>query len=944
MRATEIQIRGARQHNLKNIHVTIPRNKLVVLTGLSGSGKSSLALDTLYAEGQRRYVETLSAHARQFLEQMEKPDVDSIEGLSPAISIEQRPLSRNPRSTVGTATEIYDFLRLLFAKAGTPFCVHCGNEIATQNLEQTVDRLLALPLETRVMVLAPLFRDTKEAIQKELKNLQRHGFLRVRVEGNTWNLEEEIPIRETGPYAFEVVVDRIIIKAGIRRRLSDSLTMASRLSEGIVRTIVEVHGTGPEEWTFSDRSACLECGFRYPEISPRLFAFNSPYGACPACGGLGKTMAVDQDRVIPDTSRSLREGAIHPWQTKPGPYPMQVLEVLSRFYSFDLDTPFAQLSPKVRKMLLYGSGKEAIPFAFESESQSHKITRPFEGIILQMERQYKETSSEEIREEIRSCMTEHMCPSCQGTRLRPEALHVRLNGRHLGEITGWSVGDALAFLEALPLSPFQERVVGRVVQEIVQRLRCVCTLGLEYLSLDRETYTLSGGEAQRIQLATHIGSGLVGILYILDEPTVGLHVRDTRRLLETLKGLRDMGNTVVVVEHDEESILAADHVIDMGPGAGVHGGEVVFSGLPEEIKRCESSLTGSYLARRNVIAVPSERRRPSKGVLLLKGVTHNNLKNITVRIPVGLFTCVTGVSGSGKSSLVLDTLYKVMARHLHRSRDKPGRLRSIHGIEYFDRVIEIDQSPLGRTPRSNPATYTGVFTLLRDLFAQLPESRLRGYAPSQYSFNVEGGRCEACKGEGIRRIEMHFLPDVHVTCDLCKGKRYNRETLEVRYRGKNIADILEMTVQEARGFLEPIPRILQWLSILSEVGLEYIQLGQPATRLSGGEAQRVKLARELGKQATGRTLYILDEPTTGLHFADIEKLIRVLQRLTDSGNTVVVIEHNLEVIKVADHLIDLGPEGGEKGGFIVVEGTPEEVAGSGNSYTGRFLKPVLERD
>ncbi len=940
-----IHIRGARQHNLKNIEVTLPRNKLVVVTGVSGSGKSSLAMDTLYAEGQRRYIETLSTHARQFLQQMERPDVDMIEGLSPAISIEQKPHVKTPRSTVGTATEIYDFLRLLFAKVGTPHCVRCGREIRVQALDESLDRLLSLPEGSHVMILSPLIASNIQAFKQQIARLQREGFLRVRYEATVWNLEEDIPIKGPGPFKIEVVVDRIVIRPGIRSRLADSIRVASHLSEGVVRAVID-HSEEPaqqQEWLFGERSACGECGYVFPEISPRLFSFNSPYGACPDCDGLGKKMIVDEEKVVPDPSRSLRQGAIHPWRDIPGALPLQVVDALAAHYGFDADTPFARLPSKIQHIVLYGSGGEPILFQFGSSARSDGLLRPYEGVIPYLERLSREGASEDMRIQATSYMSEVPCPSCGGTRLRPEALHVRINGAHVGQVASMNVCQALAFFSTCAFSPSHESVVGRIREEIVQRLALLEALGVEYLSIDREMYTLSGGEAQRVQLATHIGSGLVGVMYILDEPTIGLHARDSQRLMAILRRLRDAGNTVIVVEHDEACIQGSDYVIDMGPGAGVRGGEVVFCGPPEQLKDSEVSLTGQYLSCRKTIPVPPVRRRGTKGFLTIRGACHNNLKNITVRIPVGLFTCVTGVSGSGKSSLVIDTLYKAVARRLHHVRVTPGRFQSIRGLEHFDRVVEIDQTPLGRTPRSNAATYTGLFTLLRDLFAQLPEARLRGYGASQFSFNMEGGRCEVCKGEGVRRIEMHFLPDVHVVCDVCKGKRYTRQTLEVRYRGKSIADILEMTVDEAKEFLEPVPRIQHWLSILTEVGLGYIQLGQPATRLSGGEAQRIKLARELGKQASGRTLYILDEPTTGLHFADIEKLVQVLLRLTEKGNTVVVIEHNLEVVKVADYVIDLGPEGGEAGGHVVAEGTPEHIAACQDSYTGQYLKPVLER-
>ena len=939
----EIRIFGAREHNLKGIDVSIPREKLVVITGPSGSGKSSLARDTLYAEGHRRYVECLSAEARQYLQQLRKPEVDRIEGLPPSICIEQRPLSRNPRSTVGTLTELYDLLRLLYAKIGIPHCTRCGEPVRSQSLEQMADRILDLPEATRLMILAPLDPGEPGGLKRPLERLERQGFLRVRIDGEVLELGDPGLARRSRCRSLEVVVDRLALKPGIRGRLSDSIETAARLSDGIVTAWIASDGGEGREWTFSERALCAKCRLPFPEIHPRLFSFNSPHGACPACGGLGKQRKVDPDRVVPAPGLSLQEGAIHPWQTRGGTHWKQVNESLARHGKFDLFTPFKKLPEKAKSLILYGSGKEEVPFRFESGTRKREELRPFEGVIENLERRYRETDSERVRQEIRPYMSDQTCRACGGFRLREEALHVRFQGKHIGELASSTIETLNGFFGSLSLCAFDEKVAGQILTEIRARLDFLCQLGLEYLSLAREAHTLAGGELQRVQLATHIGSGLVGVLYILDEPTLGLHARDTQRLLDLLKRLRDRGNTVLVVEHDGQTILEADQVIDMGPGAGIGGGEVVYCGDPEGLKNCRNSATGQFLSGRRAIPIPQVRGQAARGFLVIRNARLNNLRGMTVRIPVGLLTCVTGVSGSGKSSLVLDTLYPAM---LHRlSGPLAGGAAApqvaLEGAEFFDKVIPIDQAPLSRSPRSNPATYTGMFALLRDLFAQLPEARRRGYGPARFSFNVKGGRCEVCQGEGLRKVEMHFLPDVYVICDLCAGRRYNRETLEVLYRGRSIAEVLEMTAEEARSFFEPVPQLQHRLEILAEVGLEYIRLGQAATTLSGGEAQRVKLARELARASTGKTLYILDEPTTGLHFVDIEKLLRVLDRLTEAGNTVLVIEHNLEVIKTADYVIDLGPEGGERGGRIVVQGTPEEVARNPHSHTGRYLREAL---
>ena len=935
----EIRVRGAREHNLKNIDIDIPRDKLVIITGVSGSGKSTLAFDTIYAEGQRRYVESLSAYARQFLEQMEKPDVDQIDGLSPAISIEQKTTSRNPRSTVGTVTEIYDYLRLLFARAGTIHCHRCGQEISSQTVEQMVDRVMLTPEKTRIMIMAPLVRERKGEYRKELAQLQADGFVRVRIDGAMHELGEEIQLDKKRKHSIEVIVDRLVVKPGIETRLADSIETALKLADGQVR----IEEPGGESQLYSAKHACIDCGISYPEISPRMFSFNSPHGACPDCSGLGTRNYFDVEQVIPDNSLSLRAGAITPWDSRTGYYYQAMLEALAEHFKFDMQTPFAQLDEKVRAVLLNGSGREKVRFFFDQGESRHHYEKPFEGVLPNLERRYRETDSDAVRENLEKYMSVIPCPSCAGARLRPEALHVRVETKNIQQVCAMSIAEATSFFQDLELPPKQAEIARRILKEVRDRLGFLSHVGLNYLSLDRASGTLSGGEGQRIRLATQIGSSLMGVLYILDEPSIGLHQRDNQRLLETLKKLRDLGNTVLVVEHDEETMLAADYLIDMGPAAGVHGGEVVYCGSPQEVVNCKESLTGQYLSGSLQIAIPPERRL-SKRKITLKGASANNLQGVDVDIPLGVLTCVTGVSGSGKSSLIIETLYKALAQKLNRNREKAGPVREILGLEQLDKVIDIDQSPIGRTPRSNPATYTGVFTDIRDLYAQLPDAKIRGYKPGRFSFNVKGGRCEACSGDGIIRIEMHFLPDVYVECEVCRGARYNRETLEVKYKGKSIADLLDMTVNQASRFMENLPRISNKLETLRDVGLGYIKVGQSATTLSGGEAQRVKLARELGKRATGRTIYILDEPTTGLHFADIHKLLEVLNRLVEGGNTVVVIEHNLDVIKTADHVIDLGPEGGSGGGFIVAAGTPEQIARCKNSHTGHYLTGYLSAD
>jgi excinuclease ABC subunit A len=916
MGAGEIIIRGAKAHNLKNIDVEIPRDRFIVITGLSGSGKSSLAFDTIYAEGQRRYVESLSAYARQFLEQMEKPDVEFIEGLSPAISIDQRTVIKNPRSTVGTVTEIYDYLRLLFTHVGKPFCYQCGREISSQTIQQIADQILALSHGERVALLAPVVRGKKGEYRRELENLRRDGFVRVRIDGQMRDLSEEIHLDRNKKHDIDVVIDRMIIKGGIQSRLTDSLELAVPLADGIVKVIIG----DSEEVVFSQRFACIDCGTSYPEITPRMFSFNSPYGACPACGGLGMKMHFDPDLIVPDKNVSVLEGAILPWRKK---IPASLHHTV-RVKGVDLRIPFRDLPKEIQRSFLHGEDG-------------------VEGVIPELERKYQEVQREEFREEMERYMSFFPCPTCGGARLRKEALFIKVGGMSLSDIVKLSVKDLLQYFESITLNTRDMQIARGIFKEITERLRFMVDVGLDYLSLDRTVATLSGGEAQRIRLATQIGSSLVGVLYILDEPSIGLHQRDNIRLLNTLKGLRDKGNTVIVVEHDEETIRQADYVIDMGPGAGTHGGEVIFSGAPREIFESRKSITGRYLSGNLSIPIPKRRRNAGGKFLVIKGARANNLKNIEVRIPIGLFTSVTGVSGSGKSTLIIDTLYRALAQRLYHSREKAGPLEGIDGLEYVDKVINIDQMPIGRTPRSNPATYTGVFTFIRELFAQLPASRMRGYKPGRFSFNVAGGRCESCKGDGIIKIEMHFLPDVYVICEVCGGKRYNRETLEIQYRGETIADVLDMTVDQAYEFFENIPTIKGKLQTLCDVGLGYIKLGQSATTLSGGEAQRIKLTKELSKKSTGKTVYFLDEPTTGLHFADIQKLLDVLNRLADSGNTVIVIEHNMEVIKSADYIIDLGPEGGEQGGEVIGQGTPEEIIDIPTSYTGKYLKRSFEK-
>ena len=935
-----IHVRGARVHNLKNIDVKIPRDKFVVITGLSGSGKSSLAFDTIYAEGQRRYVESLSAYARQFLGQMDKPDVDAIDGLSPAISIDQKTTSRNPRSTVGTVTEIYDYLRLLFARVGQPFCPHCGIPIQSQTIEQMVDRVLQLPERTRLQVLAPVVRGRKGEHQRVFEQMRKQGFVRVRVDGEVRDLDEDIQLEKNRKHTIEVVVDRLVVRDDIASRLADSLETALGLSGGIA--VIDV--IDGEEMLFSQNAACPHCGFQVDELAPRMFSFNSPFGACETCTGLGVNLEVDEQLVIPNPSLTIEEGAIAPWSGSFSNYYPELLRAACRAFGIPTDVPIAELPEEAVQLLLRGNG-QVIRFSYENDFGQHKTAHiPFEGVIPNLERRYRESTSESIREFIESFMSAKPCPACHGRRLKPQSLAVRVGGKNIAEVTEMTVAEALEFFRRLTLSEKEMHIARQILKEIESRLGFLRDVGLDYLTLARSAGTLSGGEAQRIRLATQLGSSLMGVLYILDEPSIGLHQRDNERLIRTLEHMRDLGNTLIVVEHDEDTMLAADHILDMGPGAGIHGGEVVAQGTPAEIMANPASLTGQYLSGRRFIPVPEERRKPDGRWLEVRGARENNLKNIDVRIPIGLFTCVTGVSGSGKSTLVNEIVHKVLARDLNRARVKPGDHDAILGLEYLDKVVDIDQSPIGRTPRSNPATYTGVFDDIRDLFAATNEAKMRGYKKGRFSFNLRGGRCEACKGDGIIKIEMHFLPDVYVPCEVCKGKRYNRETLEVTFKGKNIADVLDMTVEDACAFFENIPRIRRRLQTLVDVGLGYIKLGQPATTLSGGEAQRVKLASELHRRSNGRTLYILDEPTTGLHVADIERLLTVLHRLVENGDTVLVIEHNLDVIKTADYLIDLGPEGGSRGGQVVAAGTPEEVCRNPQSHTGRFLGPILERD
>ncbi|MBX6329696.1 MAG: excinuclease ABC subunit UvrA [Pseudolabrys sp.] len=973
-----ITVRGAREHNLKNIDVVIPRDKLVVFTGLSGSGKSSLAFDTIYAEGQRRYVESLSAYARQFLEMMQKPDVDQIDGLSPAISIEQKTTSKNPRSTVGTVTEIYDYMRLLWARVGVPYSPATGLPIESQTVSQMVDRVLALPEGTRIYLLAPVVRGRKGEYRKELAEFMRKGYQRVKIDGSFHEIAAAPALDKKIAHDIDVVVDRLVVKAGIATRLADSLEQCLKLADGLAvveladapqspqparegeaergarerataggKLIAKIHAQrdGPPRLLFSEKFACPVSGFTIPEIEPRLFSFNNPFGACPACGGLGLEQHIDPDLVVPDRDATLRKGAIAPWARSSSPYYLQTLEALGRHYRFTLDTRWKDLPKKVQDVILFGSGEEEIKFVYDDGLRGYTTRKPFEGVITNLERRFRETESEWARDDLARYFTDVPCKACGGARLKPEALCVKIAGRTIAEVADMSVRRAGDWFAALPgeLTAKQNEIGGRVLKEIRERLRFLADVGLDYLTLSRASGTLSGGESQRIRLASQIGSGLTGVLYVLDEPSIGLHQRDNARLIETLKRLRDLGNTVIVVEHDEDAIRHADHVLDLGPGAGIHGGHIVAQGGVADLIAAPQSLTGKYLSGELAVPIPERRPRNPRRLLRVVNARGNNLKNITVEIPLGLFTCVTGVSGGGKSTLLIDTLYNAVARRLNGASLSPAPHDRIEGLEHIDKIIDIDQSPIGRTPRSNPATYTGAFTPIREWFAGLPESKARGYEPGRFSFNVKGGRCEACQGDGVIKIEMHFLPDVYVTCDVCKGKRYNRETLEVTFKGKSIADVLDMTVEEALEFFKAVPRVRDVLALLHRVGLDYIHVGQQATTLSGGEAQRVKLAKELARRATGRTLYILDEPTTGLHFHDVAKLLDVLHELVDQGNTVVVIEHNLDVLKTADWIIDLGPEGGDAGGEIVAVGPPEEIVKVKRSYTGQFLAPVLAR-
>ena len=955
---THIRIRGAREHNLKGVNVDIPRNELVVITGLSGSGKSSLAFDTIYAEGQRRYVESLSAYARQFLELMQKPDVDSIEGLSPAISIEQKTTSRNPRSTVGTVTEIYDYMRLLWARVGIPYSPATGQPIAAMQVAEMVDRIMALPEGTRLYLLAPVVRDRKGEYKKEMAEYLKKGYQRAKIDGEFYELSEPPTLDKKFKHDIDIVVDRIAVKAGIETRLADSLEQALKLADGIA--FAEVVGktedaTGkatlknkaaqPERLIFSQKFACPVSGFTIPEIEPRLFSFNNPAGACPACDGLGVQLKFDAELVVPDHDKTLKEGAVAPWAKGPSPLYAQTLEALAKHYKCKITAPWKELSKELRNAILFGT-KDPIRFVYDDGVRRYETTKNFEGVLPNLERRWKETDSAWVREELERYQSEAPCPTCLGKRLKPEALAVKVDMTDIADASSMSIRNARDWFAALnaKLSPKHQEIAVRILKEINDRLRFLVDVGLDYLSLGRSSGTLSGGESQRIRLASQIGSGLTGVLYVLDEPSIGLHQRDNTRLLETLKRLRDLGNSVLVVEHDEEAILTADHVIDMGPAAGVHGGRIIAEGTPAQIEANTESITGAYLTGRREIAIPEKRRRINpKRTITVKGARGNNLQNIDAEIPLGTFTCVTGVSGGGKSTLVVETLFKSVSRQWHGSGEAPAEHDAIEGLEHIDKIIDIDQSPIGRTPRSNPATYTGAFTPIRDWFAGLPEAKARGYGPGRFSFNVKGGRCEACQGDGVIKIEMHFLPDVYVTCDTCKGKRYNRETLEILYRGKSIADVLDMTVEEGANLFNAVPSIRDKLETLKRVGLGYIHIGQQATTLSGGEAQRVKLSKELSKRATGRTLYILDEPTTGLHFEDTKKLLEVLHELVDNGNSVLVIEHNLDVIKTADWIIDLGPEGGDGGGRIVAKGAPDDVAKVKESYTGRYLAEALKR-
>jgi excinuclease ABC subunit A len=937
----KIVIKGAREHNLKNIDVEIPRDKFVVITGLSGSGKSSLAFDTIYAEGQRRYVESLSAYARQFLGQMEKPDIDYIEGLSPAISIDQKTTSRNPRSTVGTVTEIYDYLRLLYARIGTPHCHKCGKEISAQTIDQMADTIKNLPAGSKLQLLAPVIRGKKGEHQKVFEDIKKGGYVRVRVDGSVMDINDEIKLEKTKKHSIEIIVDRLVVKEGMDQRLTDSLETVMKLTGGIA--IVEI--IGDREMMFSQNFACADCGISVEDLAPRMFSFNSPFGKCPTCDGLGGLSEMDPDLIIPDWSKSISEGAIEPWKNlDEESWYYNILAAAAKRYDFSLDVPLNQLPPNIVDMLLYGNKGEKIKVNYSRDFGKGEIMVAVEGVVRNLERRYRETKSDYMRGEFEKYMSTRPCPECKGQRLKKESLSVKIGGLSIAQVCDMSIYKMRDFFLALQLTEKQQIISKLVLKEVKERLEFLLNVGLEYLTLSRAAGTLSGGEAQRIRLATQIGSSLMGVLYILDEPSIGLHQRDNDKLLKALRNLTNLGNTLLVVEHDEDTMHTADHIIDMGPGAGVHGGEIVAQGTLEDILNCEASITGQYLSGKKKIEVPEERRKSNGNSIEIKGAKENNLKNIDVSFPLGVFTCVTGVSGSGKSTLVNEILYKAVASSLYRTKLHPGAHDSVTGLEHLDKIIDIDQSAIGRTPRSNPATYTGVFDIIREVYATTAEAKMRGYKNGRFSFNVKGGRCEACKGDGIIKIEMQFLPDVYVPCEVCKGKRYNRETLEVKYKGKNIADVLDMTVEDALVFFENIPRIQRKMQTLYDVGLGYIKLGQPSTQLSGGEAQRIKLAFELSKRSTGKTLYILDEPTTGLHTADIHKLMHILDRLVETGNTIVVIEHNLDVIKRADHLIDLGPEGGDRGGTIIAEGTPEHIAEVAESYTGQFLKKILERD